>query len=64
LRLTWAQQAARTTAPRAVSRRNAQEALRRIAALYAIERRIRGRSAEDRRNARDVGSATDSSVES
>jgi hypothetical protein len=34
----------------------AQEALRRIAALYAIEQCIRGRSAEDRRTVRDVES--------
>jgi len=34
----------------------AEEALRRIAALYAIEQRIRGRPAEDRRNVRAVES--------
>jgi hypothetical protein len=34
----------------------AEEALHRIAALYAIEQRIRGRSNEDRRNVRDVES--------
>jgi transposase len=34
----------------------AEEALRRIAALYAIEQRIRGRSAEDRRKVRDIES--------
>ena len=34
----------------------AQQALHRIAALYAIEQRIRGRSDEDRRNVRGVES--------